>query len=82
MSPSTFDALSALLPGEPGASRGAARRVLVDGISACAAAREIGVTVGAVGRVVRRMRELEQSGCPTCHRPITPDERSVTPDER
>lgn len=69
MTHAEFDALSRLLPGTPGAARDAARRVLVDGLSVAQAAREVGITHAAVSRLVARLRELQQSGCPTCGRP-------------
>lgn len=69
MTPAEFDAISRLLHGAPGKAQVGARRVLVDGASRRQAAKDCGVSVGAVNRIVARMRELQQTGCPVCGKP-------------
>ncbi len=58
MTPEQFDALARLTRArEP--ARTASRRVLVDGISQAAAAREHGMSTSALGNAVRRYREFD-----------------------
>jgi DNA-directed RNA polymerase specialized sigma24 family protein len=66
-----FDALSSLLKGRPGAAREGARLVLVDGVPPADAARAAKVTRPAIERVLKRVRALAATGCPTCRRPVS-----------
>ena len=66
MTPTEFDRLASLLQGQHGAARDAARLVLVGGESVTHAAFRCNITRGAVYRVVRRIRELQVTGCPLC----------------
>lgn len=70
MTAAEFAALARIMPGAPGLARAAAYRVLVDGAGILEAARDCGVTPGAVCRAVARLREIQLTGCPTCQRPI------------
>lgn len=66
MTHDTFNAITALLRGRPGRTTAAARLVLCEGLSNAQAAREIGVTPPAVWRLVERIRDIDQNGCPCC----------------
>lgn len=70
MTAAEFDALARLLQGQGGAGREGARRHLVDGLSVAQASREAGVTHASVAHIVSRLRQLQHSGCPTCHQPV------------
>ena len=50
---------------------GMARRILVDGLSAAAAGREVGKTRSEASRAagVIRAKALKEHSCPTCGRP-------------
>ena len=73
MTAAEFANLASLLPGSPGRSREAGRRVLVDGLGVNEAAREVGIKPSAVSRLVTRVRWLHSAGCPTCGRPVSED---------
>jgi hypothetical protein len=66
----TFDRLAARTNMRP-ISRQMARRILVDGLSAAAAGREVGKSRALASRAEWRIRaEAAQAGaCPTCGRP-------------
>ena len=65
-----FSAITALLPGRSGRTTAAARLVLCEGMSRNQAAREIGVDVAAVSRLVARIEDIDQNGCPCCGREV------------
>ena len=71
MTPAEFDAISRLLHGAPGKAQDGARLVLVHGVSQRQAAKDCGVSAGAVSRIVRRILELQTTGCPVCGKPAT-----------
>lgn len=78
MTTAEFNTLCRMLQRDGGATREAARLVLVDGLSRNAAARRVGITTGAVSRLVARLREMERNGCPTCGRSVGEEPRVLT----
>ena len=54
-----------------GASVDAARRVLVDGLSAYAAAKELGITESTISRALAK---LKRPLCPCCQQPLPQDQ--------
>ena len=70
MTPDNFDRLLAHTRLRP-VQAGMARRILVDGISAAAAGREVGKTRSEASRAawVIRAQALQEQSCPTCGRP-------------
>ena len=71
MLPADFDRLAARTRLRPASLR-MARRILVDGLSAAAAGREVGKTRVLASRAEWRIRALavEEQSCPTCGRPL------------
>lgn len=71
MTPAEFDRLAASTDMWP-VSRQMARRILVDGLSAAEAGREVGKSRSEASRAAGRIRAQALQGpvCPTCHRPI------------
>lgn len=70
MTPADFDRLLARTQLWP-VQAGMARRILVDGISAAAAGREVGKAPSEASRAARviRAQALQEQSCPTCGRP-------------
>lgn len=71
MEPEEFERL-ATLTRMRGNARIMARRVLVDGLSAAAAARELGKHRSEASRAVKRIEDaaLQEHICPRCGRPF------------
>lgn len=72
MTPAKFSAALEVTGADPDSRTSrAARRALVDGLTANAAAREQGVRPAAVYRALRRLGAIASAGCcPTCGRPL------------
>ena len=72
MTPDQFAAALALTGADPDSRTSrAARRALVDGLTANAAAREQGLQPAAVYRALRRLGAIASAGCcPTCGRAL------------
>ena len=70
MTPDNFDRLLARTRLKS-VQAGMARRILVDGLSAAAAGREVGKTRSEASRAawVVRTQALQKQSCPTCGRP-------------
>ena len=67
-----FSAITSLLRGRAGRATAAARLVLCEGMPNAQAAREIGITPPAVWRLVARITDIADHGCPCCGAQVTP----------